>query len=191
MRLFVALLLEPPFAAAMATMRNGLATQDRERLVRWVQAQNFHLTLKFLGQVEEARLPGLESALEAALRDLPAPMLTTGDVGGFPNVERPRIVWVGLREKGKGLGALYAAVETATVALGWPPETRTYQAHLTLGRVREGRRPMPRQLAQALSNAPPPARPPVPFPRVALMRSHTSPEGPRYEELRLWRLLVV
>jgi 2'-5' RNA ligase len=190
MRLFVALHLEPPFAATMAAFLASMVERDRERAVRWVMPQRMHLTLKFLGDVEPARVAALETGLDAALRDLHAPVLATADMGAFPNFDRPRIVWVGMREQGRALPALVDAVELATLALGWPRDTRKYQPHLTLGRVRDDRRHMPRQLVAALAGARPPARPAVPHPRVALMRSHLRPDGPHYEEVRLWRLAV-
>lgn len=188
MRLFVALLLEPSLAAAVAALRAELAGLDRERSVRWVAPEGVHLTLRFLGEVEPARLPPLESGLDRALRDLVAPSLATAELGGFPNLERPRVVWMGVREQGHALGTLAAAMEAAAIALGWQPETRAFQPHLTLGRVREGRRQVSSRLAAALSRSRPPAGPLVQHPRVALVQSHLGPAGARYEELRMWRL---
>jgi 2'-5' RNA ligase len=156
--------------------------------VRWVAPEGIHLTLRFLGEVDEARLDELGAALEQAVAGREAPRLAPGSLGAFPSLRRPRVIWIGLEEDGRRLEPLHVAVEGAARLLGWPAETRAFRPHLTLGRVRDPRRGVPPELVQALAAERVATWPSSPQRCVALMRSHLSPHGARYEELRTWQL---
>jgi RNA 2',3'-cyclic 3'-phosphodiesterase len=146
--------------------------------VAWVAETNLHVTLKFLGQIDDARVPSLVSALAAAAAGLTGFEVGVRGLGAFPSATRPRVVWAGL--DAPQLTALANAVDAALASLGFPRESRPFSAHVTLGRVRESRRPN-RALAAALGR-------PVDFgflavSHVSLMRSELSPRGARYTEL--------
>jgi len=147
--------------------------------VAWVAPGNLHITLKFLGHVDEARVPALTSALRAALADRRAFDVAVRGLGAFPSPTRPRVLWAGLEDATGGMTALAERVDACCGRLGFPSETRAFAAHVTLGRVREARRQP--ALAEAL------ARPAdfggVRVDRVSLMRSELSPHGARYSEL--------
>ena len=197
MRLFVALCLHADLHAVLGQVIEDLRLLDRRDQVRWVDPVGIHLTLKFLGEAGDERVPDLEAGLGAAVRGRQAPRLALGLLGAFPDLRRPRVLWIGLAEEewspGSGgcLAPLQEAVEAATEALGWEREKRAFQPHLTLGRVREARGggdlSLPPALLAALGRSAP-ALPPGPLLRVALMQSHLSPAGARYEERRAWEL---
>ena len=147
--------------------------------VAWVARDNVHLTLKFLGNVETARLPGVEHALAAAAAGQPAFDLAVHGLGAFPASTRARVLWAGVTAGGREAVDLAAGVDDALAALGFPRETRPFAAHVTLGRVRAPRA-NPR-LAAALDAPEPFGRQHVA--RVCLMRSELSPRGARYTEL--------
>ena len=105
--------------------------------VRWSKADGLHVTIKFLGEVPEPELGGIERALEERLAELAPVEVEARGLGVFPNWKRPRIVWVGL--EGGGLATIADAAESALAPLGFPPEGREFSAHLTLGRVRSPR----------------------------------------------------
>lgn len=192
MRLFIALRLDAKTHAAIERVQAALRGADRGRLVRWVEPRGIHLTFKFLGEVAGDRVGGVAAKLEEAIRDRRAPRLALGAVGGFPDLRRPRVIWLGLSEAGGSLGELHVAIDTAMEALGWEREKRAFQPHLTLGRVREESRGRPRaldpELVRALEGARMPATEARPQDRVALVRSHLSPAGARYEDLQVWTL---
>ena len=191
MRLFVALLLEPQCLASLQSIQSRLRALDTNSSVRWTDPKGVHLTLRFLGEVREERLPVLVQALAAAVQDRTAPVLGLDGLGAFPSRQRPRVIWIGVEEEGEALSPVQAAVEDAAAGLGWEPERRAFQPHLTLGRVRDtsGRgSPVPRPLLDAIAAKPVDDHPAVRHPRLALMRSHLSPQGARYEELQLWKL---
>jgi 2'-5' RNA ligase len=143
-----------------------------------VAEANLHVTLKFLGQIEETRVGAITEALVAVATRTPAFALDVRGLGAFPTPSRPRVLWAGL-EPAAPLTALAGAVDAALAALGFVRESRAFAAHVTLGRVRESRRNP--ALAAAL------ARPAdcggLPVARVSLMRSELHPRGARYTEL--------
>ncbi len=143
--------------------------------------ENFHLTVKFLGAVDGARVPDIAGALAEAAAGVTPFGLTLRGLGAFPSAARPRVIWAGTADGAADLAALAGHVERALAALGFPAEERPFSAHVTLGRVRTPRR-NPR-LAQALAAAADVELVSVPVARVSLMRSELSPRGARYSEL--------
>ncbi|MDO8432206.1 MAG: RNA 2',3'-cyclic phosphodiesterase [Candidatus Binatus sp.] len=103
--------------------------------VRWVRRENLHVTLKFLGpSVDAHRLEHLTAALhDFALETDPFELAAEG-VGAFPNLQRPRTIWVGLHSA--ELGALASRVEALSVECGFERDSRRWTGHLTIGRVR-------------------------------------------------------
>jgi 2'-5' RNA ligase len=102
--------------------------------VRWVPAQNIHLTVKFLGEVSSSNLDMLKKALAAeAARHAPLD-ISVGGLGAFPSMRRPNVVWVGV-EAPPELSALQHGIESEMAHLGYAPEERPFSPHLTLGRV--------------------------------------------------------
>lgn len=191
MRLFVALLLERPLLEALAGLQSALRRVDAGRLVRWVDPASMHLTLQFLGEVTAEVEPALAAALEGPLASARAPVLGLTELGAFPDWRRPRVVWAGLEEVGDHLAVLHAGVTGATRSLGWEPEARPFQPHLTLGRRRDERgRQQSRDddLWKSVRAVAWGRVPPVPHRRVALMQSHLGPGGARYEARHRWEL---
>lgn len=141
---------------------------------------NLHVALKFLGGVDEARLPEVEAAVAAAASGYGAFPLPIRGLGAFPSATRPRVIWAGA--PAEALVPLAAAVDARLVRLGFPAEGRAFAAHVTLGRVREPRRDA--TLAGALAAGAAREFGTVAVDRVSLMRSDLSPRGARYTELR-------
>ncbi len=103
--------------------------------VRWVSACNLHLTLKFLGDVEEARLEDLFVGIRKATEGIEPFRITLTGLGAFPNTRRPRVLWIGL-DVPKAMKRLYRNVEEELSRLYFPKETRKFSPHLTIGRVK-------------------------------------------------------
>lgn len=191
MRLFVALLLEPPLLEALSWFQGTLRRLDARRCVRWVDPASMHLTLQFLGEVTPEVEPPLAAALERTLAGARPPVLGLTGLGAFPDWRRPRVLWVGLEEVGDHLASLHAGVTGATRPLGWEPEARPFQPHLTLGRRRDERgrqRSQDDDLWESVRAIQWSRMPPVPHQHVALMQSHLGPGGARYEARHRWEL---
>jgi 2'-5' RNA ligase len=136
-RAFIALELPAPILEQLDQIEAQLKPQVPHDCVRWVKSDSVHLTLKFLGQVPSDQLELITSSLKlAVVSHLPFDLEVSG-VGCFPNVHRPRVIWVGVKEiaAGNRLQHLQRAVENAIAPLGYPTEQREFSPHLTLGRL--------------------------------------------------------
>jgi 2'-5' RNA ligase len=176
MRVFVA--VELPEDVREAVYRGTARLRQANRDVRWVPAPNMHLTLKFLGDIDDRRLAPVRKAVAAVAADQAPFDLCLGEVGAFPTLRRPRVVWIGVRGATDALGALAQRLDEQLHDVGFPRESRPYRAHLTLGRPR---RP------GALIDAPSVTVPDRTFSidHAVIMESRLSPQGAQYEALEV------
>ena len=105
--------------------------------IRWVPAQNMHLTLKFLGDVPASHLEFLKRMLAQSSSENSQFDLQISGLGSFPNSKRPRVIWVGVHAPTE-LASLQKSIEEGANRLGYNKEERPFSPHLTLGRVRQG-----------------------------------------------------
>jgi 2'-5' RNA ligase len=182
-RLFVAINLPD----ALRRAAHEAAAPLRELLPRasWVPEARLHLTVKFLGERDEADVALLGDTLLAVAAGHRAMMLRLGGtpaVGAIPNLRRPRVVWIGVDPEPR-LELLHHDVEEALAGLGVELEGKPFRPHLTLGRLREAPAPEPlRAFAQAARRVRFAEEAPVAS--LDLMQSVMgAPGGPRYELL--------
>jgi 2'-5' RNA ligase len=138
MRLFVAVELPDHVKERLAKVVAELRACRAD--VRWVDVNAMHLTLKFLGNVEARELGGIDEVLA---RVAGAAQPTRGrlcDIGSFPHISRPRVLWVGVQTTDDRLATLHAALGEAMNGIGFATERRRFHPHVTLGRVRGSRR---------------------------------------------------
>ena len=102
--------------------------------VRWVRAELLHLTVKFLGEVDEGRIPNIEACLRDAVDGTREFQLPVREFGAFPTVKHPRVLWVGCEEL-PVLELLYDSIERAMSALEFVLDGRPFRPHATIGRV--------------------------------------------------------
>jgi RNA 2',3'-cyclic 3'-phosphodiesterase len=157
--------------------------QRREKLpVKWVRPENIHLSLKFLGEVDEGRASELHTALQRAAAAGPDPRplaLQISGFGVFPDYHRPHVLWAGVTPE-PGLELLQHSVEQAFAPLGFPTEARAFRPHVTLARA--SRDAKPREFAgleELLSGIE--FDETVSVAEVDLMQSTLKPEGPVYQ----------
>jgi 2'-5' RNA ligase len=137
-RCFVAVDLSAEVRAAVTAVQARVRAAAPRADVRWLDPHAFHLTLKFLGNVPDARVPAVSAALDGAVSEPPLRLEARG-LGAFPSLRRPRVLWAGIAGGAARLVALAGDIERALAALGFPPEDRPFRAHLTIGRVRSPR----------------------------------------------------
>ncbi|WP_337287413.1 RNA 2',3'-cyclic phosphodiesterase [Candidatus Methylomirabilis sp.] len=183
-RAFVAANLTPDLKAALAMVQDRLKATRVD--VGWVRPDNLHLTLKFLGQVEESRIDAIRDAIAAAASGSGPIRLVFQGLGAFPRPREARVVWIGLSHGSEALAALQARIEAALESLGFAREARPFTAHLTLGRVRGPARR--EQLARAITEAPAEALGEMVLDRIELMQSNLSAGGARYSILQSFPL---
>jgi RNA 2',3'-cyclic 3'-phosphodiesterase len=176
-RSFVAVLLPEPVRAGLAAVSAEL--RGRAPGLAWVRADNLHLTLRFLGDVEAVTLGRVREAVTVAAGAVSPFTVTLGGLGGFPAERAPRVVWAGVVLGAAGLGALHAALEEALVARGIPGDRRAFHPHVTLARARDPRGAG--RLAGLLGVGPSFGE--VPVRALHLMRAELHPLGARYSVL--------
>lgn len=138
MRLFIA--LTPPAEVQRAVWEAFRPLRAHELPVKWVAPEGVHLTLKFLGEVDDERRDDLVATLGAAAAGTHPLALTVRGAGAFPDLERPRVFWAGV-EPDAALELLADHVERGFAPLGFPTEARAFRPHLTLGRAMRNARP--------------------------------------------------
>ncbi|HBI45558.1 MAG TPA: RNA 2',3'-cyclic phosphodiesterase [Planctomycetales bacterium] len=134
LRTFVAVDLGKPLRARLVSLQENLARGGAE--VKWVEVENLHVTLLFLGEVDERELLPVCRAVSAVCGRHDRFTLSVDTVGCFPNPRRPRVVWAGVGIGGPELAALHDSLELPLQEMGgYRREDRHYTPHITLGRV--------------------------------------------------------
>ena len=137
MRLFIALNIPEEIKEKFALVTKRL--KYRTKKISWVKEENFHITLKFLGEVKEERLPAISEAASRCVKEaVPFKVLFSG-LGAFPDTNNPRIIWAGVKDGAAELSSIAASIEESFEKLGFAKEKRPFSSHLTLGRVRSSR----------------------------------------------------
>ena len=190
MRLFVAVAIPPEIREALRRLVGELRSEIRGP--RWVRPEGIHLTLRFLGEVEEPSLPGLVAELERSLPGSVTPFdVEVAGIGVFPERGRPRVLWVGLDEAGDRLSTLQRRVESAvaTAVPNLKKETRPFAPHLTLARFGDARPPA--GLGATIARYGGERRPRLgtfTVMSVHLLQSLLGPGGAEYRQLGEYRL---
>jgi 2'-5' RNA ligase len=133
-RAFVAVDLPPDIRERLAQVSSELREGMGNVPVRWVPKENMHLTLKFLGDVSLSNLDVLTGILRGEAADREQMVISIGQVGAYPKVRRPRVVWVGV-EAPPELEALQRGIDKHAARVGYARDRRPFSPHITLGRV--------------------------------------------------------
>jgi len=181
-RQFLAIELDARTRAALADLQASLKRSCPGW--RWIDPAGVHLTLRFLGEVDAETDERARPLWRRAAGRGRAFRCEAGGVGVFPPRERPRVLWVGVHERGDAgvLGGLAADLEADARSLGFPPETRRFRPHLTVARARKDERPVRPDGVDDLSLAE------FPVDAVTLFRSRLGPGGARYDVLEAFPL---
>ena len=187
LRLFIAIDLPPDVKQLLGDVQGAL--QRHTHTVRWADPDGTHLTLKFLGAVEAEAVERIVGGLAAvAARHQPF-VLQTDRLGVFPNQQRPRIVWLGLRGDVAALEQVQQDVERTIAPLGFPTEARPFRPHLTLGRSdKEAQGEDFRTIRQAVTATDVPRSAAITVNELVLMHSELSAQGARYTPIAHGRL---
>ncbi|MCX7013080.1 MAG: RNA 2',3'-cyclic phosphodiesterase [Candidatus Sumerlaeota bacterium] len=124
-------------ADLLERLRKGIAFTGADP--SWSRPESMHVTIQFLGQIEETMVDRIDAALRPSCAALPPFEFGVRGVGVFPSQQRPRVVWVGVKKADDEMQHLHAVVETRMAELGFPREERAFHPHLTLARLKSGR----------------------------------------------------
>ncbi len=159
--------------------------REASRDLKVVAVDHLHLTLKFLGDTEEGLVPEIVSAMREASAGIGPFTIRVRGTGGFPNLDRPSVLWVGI-EGGDPLGRMAASLDADVAALGFERERRPWSPHVTVARVR-GRRDLDRALAVVRAHADE-VFAEVRIEDLRLKKSVLRPQGPEYTTVESVRL---
>ncbi|MEP6688593.1 MAG: RNA 2',3'-cyclic phosphodiesterase [Gemmatimonadales bacterium] len=175
MRLFAGIPIVDGARREIVTLLGSL--RDSAWPVRWVHEEGLHLTLKFYGEVAPERLEVIEETVRFAGAGAGALALRLDALGAFPSAARPRVLWIGI-DGPPALELLQDKLERAGEGIGFPPEGKPFQPHVTLGRVREGHRIPPHGLEDFGESY---GRVTFVGAQLVLYESVLTTRGPRYE----------
>lgn len=133
MRTFIAAELGENVLAGLTELMAELKPFGRD--IRWAKPQGIHLTFKFLGEITPNQIVSIDEALSRAVTACEPCRVKAGTLGGFPDLKRPRVLWVGL-DNIQALENIHRPVERELAQIGFPPEKRAFRPHLTLGRIK-------------------------------------------------------
>ena len=194
MRTFIALELHQSIQAFVVARREALQdalSPDARKLLRWTPAAKTHLTLRFLGETDDAQCERLDAALTAVVSNHGPLSLALEGAGCFPHCAKPSVLWLGLSGDLESLSELQAQIETAVQRAGFAPETRPFAPHLTIARVHRtssaaDRRQLGDEFRQAALDSP--ASPVFIATEFIHMQSQLKPAGAVYTPLVRFRL---
>lgn len=182
-RLFIAVKIKPSeeFLDVFYELKETLYDEK----IKWVEEQNIHITLKFLGKTAEKDIPPIIDTLKPIAERHKSFFITARSIGTFGGKKNPRVIWVGLEETGV-LEKISLEIDTALSELGFERETRKFSPHLTLGRIKlikdtSGLFRMVEKLkGEALQK--------YKVEKFTLFESKLSPKGPSYYPLHEFEL---
>ena len=137
MRTFIAIEISEEIRNALAQAQSHLKYAGAD--VKWVEPVNIHLTLKFLGEITEEKCAKVKAALDSVAAATKPFELSIKDIGAFPKIEYPRVIWIGLDKGAKETTEIAAKVDEGLSKLGFEKKSRPFAAHLTIGRVRSAK----------------------------------------------------
>ncbi len=183
-RTFIALPTSAEIKDKMALVQSDLKRTQAD--VKWDATNKFHITLKFLGNVNQDKLENLYHVIGNAVNQQQAFELEYNSVGVFPNMNNPRVIWIGA-EPNQKLMDLQSNIQQTCMELGFPKEDRGFHPHVTLGRVR-GRKNIS-HLTEAIKSI---TFEPIVFfcKELLIMKSDLKPEGSVYTVLKSFQLKV-
>lgn len=177
MRIFVAINIPENIKNNIVSVQEDLKKSNAN--VKWVEKNNCHITLKFLGEIEEKIMPEIISEIKSEIKEFNSFDASFYGLGMFPNVNSPKIVWLGIKQGENNLKLLAQKIENACLRLNFPKEKREFSAHLTLGRVKSYKNiSMLVKKITLYSNI---EYKPFKINKVDVMQSFLYPDGPQYK----------
>lgn len=149
-----------------------------DRAIKWVKPANIHLTLVFLGDVEETKIPLIKKGISGILKDFQVILLRLKNIGFFPHPQKPRIIWIGAYDQTGQIDKIHKQIIKALDSLNLHYDMKALQPHLTIGRIKfkpkkdliKAMRTLPRKIYGELN-----------INHIDIMSSQLNSDGPRYK----------
>ena len=183
-RAFVAIEIDSGIKDRLSEYLDQLKKTDAS--VKWVAPENIHLTLKFIGYIEEETLPDLNKIISDAVSCLGPFSISIGNIGAFPNLKKPRIVFVCVQDKGNNLLNIHERLDKGIGRLGIKMESKKHAGHITLGRIKSQKNIS--RLTSVLNSGTKCSFGLEKVNYISLMQSRLTPAGPIYTKLNNFML---
>jgi len=191
LRLFVAISIPEPVRDEIIRVQQELQPLVPRDVIRWAKSDQFHLTLRFLGDVPADGVEELKKSAGAVCRNARSLSLRAEGVGFFPNPRSPRVIWVGINDREGRLVDLQRQVEVAVGTFSPEPGEKNFMGHATLGRLKNPRPADIRDLAGRAQSLEKRLFGEWTAQEIEIIRSELSPAGARYTLLAAFRLGAV
>jgi 2'-5' RNA ligase len=191
LRLFVAISIPEPVRNEIIRVQQELQPLVSRDVARWARSDQFHLTLRFLGDVPADGVESLKQSVGAVCRNARSLSLRAEGVGFFPNPRSPRVIWVGINDREGRLVDLQKQIETAVGQFSPEPGEKNFKGHATLGRLKNPKPADIRDLAARAQSLEKRLFGEWTGQEIEIIRSELSPVGARYTSLEAFRLGAV
>ncbi|HRZ86846.1 MAG TPA: RNA 2',3'-cyclic phosphodiesterase [bacterium] len=178
-RAFIAVKLDPQLQKALGELQRQLKRGGAG--MKWVEPENIHLTIKFLGDVPADRIDEVKTAVAGVAARSGGIDMSFANIGVFPDLRRPRVVWAGVEQGKEELGRLAEDIEAACGALGFAKEERPFVSHVTIARVKE--LGSPQRFLESLRPHQGKEFGRMRATRLSLIKSTLTPNGPKYDTI--------
>lgn len=182
MQTFIAIELPQEIKDSLAQLQTELKSTNAD--VKWVAPQNIHLTLKFLGGIDDKQLEKIIHIIDDVSKEKDKFQITVSSLGAFPEIDSPRVIWIGIDSGDKQVKEITKELEEKIEKIGIPKEDRPFSSHITIGRTRSS---LNRQeLVRYLKNKADLGGKKLDFyvTKITLFKSTLTPKGPIYETLK-------
>ncbi|MFP4588715.1 MAG: RNA 2',3'-cyclic phosphodiesterase [Candidatus Acetothermia bacterium] len=164
-------------------MRESLGRVSSPARVKWVNTENIHITVKFLGEINEDQLQEIKEAIEEPLKRHSPFTIEINHLGGFPRLSYPKVIWLGSDDPPEEIHGIHRDLEETLEELGFEREDRDYVPHVTLGRTKEKDSSKVKTLGNELKNEKLDRKWQVEISHLTLMQSRLRSSGPIYDLL--------
>ncbi len=187
MRTFIAIELPQEIKDKLSKLQALLKKTGAD--VKWVEPKNIHLTLKFLGEIDEAKSTEITGIIEETAKDSKKFQVDLSSLGAFPKIEFPRVIWVAINKGDKEIKILAEKLEEKIEKLGIPREERTFSSHITIGRLKcpVNKDKLVKTLRE-IGNYFESGNTEFDVSKITLLKSTLSSGGPTYEPLKVINL---
>jgi 2'-5' RNA ligase len=179
LRTFIAIPLSSEIQQFLSQVQDHLKKLDCN--IKWVNPENIHLTLKFLGDVKPKKIDAIKQTLEELAKNMRPINIELTQIGAFPNAKNPHVLWIGIKDDEHQIARFASSVEDNFGKIGFKKEKKPFSPHITLGRIRSPKNIQ--LLSEAISNYALPVDLKQIAQNITLYKSTLTPAGPIYEPL--------
>ena len=177
-RVFVGIDLSRKFSQLIPMLKTTVGELESD--IKWISGKNLHLTLSFLGNVDDSKINSLISDLQE-VEELPKFTLSVNGTGTFPNSESPKVFWLGIEEGYDELSDSQSIIDKLSFKYKETQREEIFVPHITIGRIKPGKKSTKYNVTTFLNAVYSPIE--IPINIVNLYESHLMPDGPRYKIL--------